>query len=114
MTTPHENTEIKKKILLAGTVVALGTFASRSWKINEDGLTFDLSIWGEKTKIIYADLMDDAKKIGGRICGQLILGKNNEVEDIITDDDEQISDESMEAWRGALDDTEGWSGQIPE
>jgi hypothetical protein len=78
--------EGKKKILLAGAALALGSIAYRSWKIKGDRI-FDVSVWGDKTKLIFADLLDEKGQDSGRLSGELVFGDEGELKDVITEDE---------------------------
>ena len=109
-----ENLERKKKILLAATAIAVGTYALRSWKFEGDDVTIDVSLWGEKTKSIITEIIDDSKQLAGRLAGKLVIGPNNEILDVVPEDATDFSDASYDAIETALADRRGWSGQIEE
>lgn len=102
-----------KKLLIAGATLALGAAAFRSTKTGEN-ITFDFSVWGDKTKRVFGDVIDDTKQRFGRIAGELVLGPKNEVLDV---KDIEFSDQGappevrLEALEGAVAEKEGWSGQ---
>jgi hypothetical protein len=109
----HENID-KKKILMAAAALALGAKALRSIKIEGEDLTFDASVWGEKTKSVLLDVIDDTKQAAGRLAGRLIIGPNNQVEDVEPFDELVTSDASLEAMAKAVSSPDGWSGQRTE
>jgi len=103
-----------KKLLAAGATLALGAATFRSLKTEGDHLTFDFSVWGEKSKQIYADVIDDTKQAYGRITGRLVLNSNNEVENV---EDIEFTESGAEpvnrvlALEKAVAEKEGWTGQ---
>jgi hypothetical protein len=103
-----------KKLLIAGATLALGAAAFRTTKTGEN-ITFDFSVWGDKTKRIFGDVIDDTKQRFGRIAGQLVLGPENEIIDVT---DIEFSEGGappearLEALEDAIADKEGWSGQL--
>jgi len=103
-----------KKMLAAGAALALGAAAYRSIKVEGDNLTFDFSVWGDRSRRVFADVIDDTKQAYGRITGRLILGSDNkviDVEDIEFTEGGADPIKRTEALERAVSDTEGWSGQ---
>lgn len=103
-----------KKLLTAGATLALGTAVYRTMKNEGYHLTFDFSVWGDKTKRIFADVIDDSKQAAGRIAAELILGSKNEVIDVRNiefSEDGGPPEARLEALERAAADETGWSGQ---
>jgi hypothetical protein len=108
----------KKAILLAAAALALKSQSGRSWLRLSDNLTVDVSVWGEKTKLIFADAIDHSREhlagIAGRLSGHLILGPDNQPQDITLPEDLEVPDERLDILEAALKTEEGWSGQSHE
>jgi hypothetical protein len=100
-------------LLTVGVALALGAGAYRSMKTEGDHLTFDFSIWGDQTKRIFADVIDDTKQAAGRIAAVIILGPRNEVidfQDIEFSEKGASPEARVDALERATSDPEGWSG----
>jgi len=108
----------KKAILLAAAALALKSQSKRSWLRLSDNLTVDVSVWGEKTKLVFADAIDHTRQrvsgVAGRLSGSVLMSPDNEPLDIDLPDVPEIPEERLKALELALKRPDGWSGRASE
>jgi hypothetical protein len=108
-----EITKRKREILIAAAAIALGKAAYRSWKLEGDNITFDVSVWGKKVKSVIAYRKDDSNSVDSIIAGEVKIGPDNEVYDAVLEEGHEVSEEVLGSWEDALSDKDSWRGQPP-
>jgi len=103
-----------RDLLIAGATLALGTVVFRSMK-SQGHFTVDFSVWGEKTRRVFADAIDDTKQAWGRIAGELVLDSRGKVIDVQNIEISQRGggppEARLEVMENAVKEKGGWSGQ---